>query len=101
MEFKKDKYYLVYLEKHLIERWITVEYGEYDREILTHDWETFIGVEEFANIIELYRRVVELVEMVDYDFDIKFIGVFEGNRLIEGPRAIMRKADELLQKGWS
>ncbi len=29
--------------------------------------------------------------MVSYDFDIKFIGVFEGNKLIECPRAIERK----------
>ena len=101
MRFEKDKYYFVYLERHLIEKWETVEYSEYDREIQVHYWETFIGVEEFANIIELYRRVVELVERIDYDFDIKFIGVFEGNRLIECPRAIERKADELLQKGWS
>jgi len=97
MNLDKDKIHLIYFEEHL-EEWVeTVDYAEYSRDEPRWGWRRYIKVEEFDNVKEAIERAAELLERVDYDFNVKFVGLFKGNELLYGPRYIESEVQEINQ----
>ena len=96
MQFDRDRFHLVYFEVFLEEYWETVDFGEYDRDILRHEWKRFIRVESFENLKEAIEKAADLLQLVDYDHDIEFIGIFEGDKMIYGRKWVTELANDYL-----
>jgi hypothetical protein len=88
----KDKHYLVYLQKWLVERPVVVELPTHDIYTSVFEWEARLVIEEveWENWI---KRAWELSEMIDWDRDIKFIGLFKGDRRIYKESRILEEIE--------
>ncbi|AIY90040.1 hypothetical protein GACE_0995 [Geoglobus acetivorans] len=87
--------YLVYFEEILNEYWETVDYSEYCREEPRFTWERYLKIECFEREGEALNRAAELIHLVDGDYNIQFIGVFRGNKMVYGSEYVHRVANEL------
>ncbi|AIY91131.1 hypothetical protein [Geoglobus acetivorans] len=98
MQFDRWKYYLIYIEEFLEEYWETVDYSEYSRDEPRYEWKSFIKVEECRYVEDAFEIAWDLLNSIDYDHRITFIGIFKGDKMLYDSKDVVRIANEVHQE---
>jgi hypothetical protein len=92
--FEEGKYYLMFLERRLEVRPGSLSLGEYDIDISLHVWREYIRVEECRYLSDALTLAREIAQAEDYDYRVKFVGIFRGHERVYWPDDIHREIQE-------